>query len=115
MKRHLSFALIASLSFLTCTDEPGKIRLSFNYQPGEMYAYEMTDDVEYQTTGCSGEITNVSRQQKQITKIQVVEKDSVESLYKLLVSFSLVSDTIMYPEDYKGEKKKASKERLGRI
>jgi hypothetical protein len=98
-----------------CQGEKRSVHLSFDYQPGESYTYEMYDDVVYETTSGDGEVTRVTHNQTQITKIKVLEPDSSNHLYNLLVSFVVTADTFIYPENYTGKKEQRSKSLIGRI
>lgn len=103
------------LSLAGCQGEEQSIHLVFDYKPGESYAYEMYDDVIYETTSCDGEVTRVAHNQKQMTKIKVLEPDSSNYLYNLLVSFVVSADTIIYPENYSGKKEQKNKSLIGYI
>jgi hypothetical protein len=117
MNKHIRPTRRVSLSVLAlpgCESNERSVHLAFSYEPSEVYLYEMFDDVEYETTSSEGEVTRVTHNQKQISKINVLQPDSSEELYKLSVSFVVVEDTIIYPENYSSEKEKKRKDIIGR-
>ncbi|MFQ5628380.1 MAG: hypothetical protein ACE5I1_06445 [bacterium] len=107
--------LLCLFALTGCESNERSVHLSFNYLPGESYVYEMADDVVYETIDCEGNITRVEHHQKQMTKINVLEPDSTDNLYNLLVGFVVVADTIIYPKDFEGEKEQKSKKLIGRL
>ncbi|MCB9512606.1 MAG: hypothetical protein H6695_20700 [Deferribacteres bacterium] len=99
----------------SCSQDDHSVHLSFKYTPGESYVYEMADDVTYETTEQDGAVTRVLHQQKQKSEIKVLEPDSVQNIYNLLVSFVVVADTFVYPDNFEGKKEKTSEELIGRV
>ena len=110
--RHM--LLVCLFALVGCESNERSVQLSFDYQPGESYAYEMADDVIYETKDCEENITRVEHHQKQMTNIDVLEPDSTDHFYNLLVSFVIIADTIIYPKDFEGKKEQRSKKFVGR-
>lgn len=102
------FRILLTLALLTvgCSRQEQGVFLAFDYKPGEVYTYEMVDDVRYSSTDCSGKQTIITRQQKQRSVIKVLDHNPEEKLYRLMVSFAVVADTIFYPDDFDGKKEK---------
>lgn len=106
---------LCGLIAVSCRGDDHGVRLSFNYTPGEIYLYEMTDDVIYETVSCEGEVTRVSHNQKQLTRIHVQPPDSLDDVYRLRVSFVIVADTMIYPPDLPAEKRDRRRSKVGKV
>jgi len=107
--------LILLLLATSCRNQGEKVVLAFRYIPGETYEYQMIDEVQYDTRKYSGERLSVSRLQHQDTVIRVKSKDGAEDVFNLRIGFSVTSDTILYPDDYKLEKKQHPVGKPGRV
>ncbi len=83
-----------------CHRDQKAIVFSFKYQPGEVYTYQIYDDVT--STHLSGQENNRNyyRLQEQRSVMKVLDKDST-GVFKLTLSFTVVHDSLWQIENGK--------------